>query len=285
MLLSTPKSIPIASNVILKRSARKFFDLAQSQGWIVKASVDERRDSTTIEAWDWNGATDPTGETQLTVRVFGWFNADSGAYEGHAFGARSLGYANGARNVRWVAPESSYGEKLGDALNKLERGPKWRAEQAVLKAKKQAEASARKLRQEAMQASVLARGDTELGTTVRNQLAKLMKVSATIDLTNVADHRIDERIAEWRRSKRIAKHATEAKKLIHTFAGTGDQETFLTPEQAVALYADKVQEELIEQLSRSWGSLSLNDAKADGEFIEKFHPRHASAMSSVPIIT
>lgn len=284
-LLSTPTSVPVSSNVILKRSARKFFDMAQGQGWIVKASVDERRDSVHIEAWDWNGATDPETETSITVRVIGWFNTDSGAYEGHGYGNRSLSYGNSVRNVRSVIGESSYGEKLADAINKLERGPKWRAEQAILTAKKQAEASARKLRQEAMQASVLAKGDTELGTTVRNQLAKLARVSATVDLTNVDDRRIDERIAEWRRSKRIANHAKQAQKLIHTYAGTGDQETFLTPEQAVALYADKVQEELIEQLSRSWGSLSLNEAKADGAFIEQFHPRHASAMSSVPIIT
>lgn len=285
MLLSTPKSIPVASNIVLKRSARKFFDAAQAQGWVVKCQHDDRRDSTYIEAWDWDNATDPTAERgELVVRVLGWFNADSGAYEGYATSVRHCGY--GDKPIRSVVPKHVWDDKLQDALHVLGNGPKARADAAVKAAQRKAEAHAQQLRRDAMVAESRAKGDTQLGTEIRARLIDLTKVPDSPNLNGVSDNRLEERINSWRRNRRVAEHARAARKLIHTFAGEGANEVYLSPEEAAASYANQVMFELIADLSRSYYSTpDVNRCKADAEFIREFHPAHSTKMAGVRIIS
>jgi hypothetical protein len=280
MLLSTPRSIPAASGMMLKRSARKFFDAAQAQEWIVRVSAKENYGQVIIEAWDWDHLLDE--ETRHIVRVTGTFNADSGAYIDHGSYAMSHGY--GPNPIHTVIAQNNWDEKLGDAINRLDQGPKYIREQTILKAKRKAEREAKQMRQDAQRASVLAAGDSPLGTVVRQRLDQLIRKVTPPDLKNIGERYAEEKVAEWRANIRLAEHATKAKKLIHTCAGSNGDETFLTPEQAAAFQADRLLRELVQKLSRRWGYDHINEAKADASFIEQFHPRFSGDMTNVTLV-
>jgi hypothetical protein len=119
---------------------------------------------------------------------------------------------------------------------------------------------------------------------VRQRLDVLIRKVVAPDLKTVGAHYADEKVTEWKTNIRIAEHATKAKKLIHVFAGSNGDETFLTAEQAAALYADRLMRELVTKLSRRWGYDHLNEAKADATFIEQFHPRFSDDMTNVTVV-
>jgi hypothetical protein len=277
MLLSTPRSVPLNSNTILKRSAKKFFDLAQEQGWIVRAHMIDF-DRVTIEAWDFDRATAAEAKSGLTVRVQGTFDAHSGAYHGHNYGEL---LAN--PRVRTVIVGSTWDEKLHDALDKLERGPKWRTASEAAAAKRTAETEARRLRHEALKASVLAAGDSALGKDVTEQLRSLSAVKDAPDL-GIQASRFEDRVAEWRRAQRLAQHARSARKLIHTVITAADgTEACLTPEEAVVKQAQIVWEGMVTALL-SYVTSSTNEIKADARFVRDFHPRFNPQFAHVRVI-
>jgi hypothetical protein len=278
MLLSTPRTVPSASGIVFKRSARKFWDLAIEQGWTIRVTTDDKYDRITIDLWNWELATgDDEPRNGNKVRVVGHFDATSGAYTGHTTSQVYRG-----PNERQIYSHGSYGEKLQDALNYASHGPRYVRETAEKMAKQQAERQARKLRREAMEASVRAKGDSPLGTAVRNRLMELSKVPDVPSLGS-QDMYYEERIADWRRAKRIQRHAMAARKLIHSFVGQNDDERFLTAEEAAAYKADEIMKELIGELSRSYGTRDMNTARADAEFVKEFHPNFAPNMESVKL--
>jgi hypothetical protein len=277
MLLSTPRSIPTASNVILKRSAKKFFDLAQGQGWIVRVHMDNY-ERVSIEAWDFDRATDPEARSGQTVRVRGMFNAYSGAYISHAYGELVAG------RTRCIIGGSTWDEKLQNALDKLEHGPKWRMASEAAAAKRKAEKEAQRLRHEALKASVLAAGDSVLGKEVRDRLHGMTIVKDVPDL-GTSPMRFEENLAAWRRSQRTAVHAREARKLIHQIATRSDgTEACLTPEEAAVKQAEIVWIAMVTNIADGYSLASTHNLKADANFIRAFHPKFNPQFVHVRVI-
>jgi hypothetical protein len=283
MLLSTPRSVPPTSGVMLKRGAKKFFDIGQAQGWIVRVKADDRYDNVAIELWDWERATiadlPRNTRSNRVVRLVGTFDATSGAYHGQGvWGVNEYGTS------RYVSHQGVYEEKLQDLIQRAEKGPNWKAEQDRLEAQRNAEAEARKLRRSAMEASVRAKGDSPLAMMTRNRLDQWAKNTTAPDLAATGERYAAEKVLDWRINLRLASHVLAARKLIHTFVGTSGDERFLNVEEAVVLYADRLLKEMVEKMISRYGGYEEHQQKADAKFVTEFHPKWSASMRDVFIV-
>lgn len=284
----------------VKRSAKKFLEIAQAQGWVVTTSKD-RWGNLSILAQDmhaaltyapvfesnysWRPKEQPTVAVEATFHDTGALSSGARHYitatrdrledeQGEDILDANGDYTYGAVEV-YVS--STYEDKLGDLTDALSYGPLRRQEAERKANEDRIRANALEARIEALKAVRALDGDSEVGKRVRRRLEAFIEdAKEALDLSTVRDRDITSKANKFAAVRYLAVFAKKAIELDGYVYGDEDSLRVLNIEEAAAAVADALVADLVDTNSYNSDVSKTGPSRAAAqEFIGAFHPRYS----------